>query len=155
MEPDHRARDVWANRVNEIYAAAEANGFFVARGEPRKARLVDDNVLEVYLELAFGRDDQGRPLIPIRRGEREPWLVIEEWIEVEPNPTLQGYNYDLIDGSGSQHFGIHFHGHGGPATAHRQGIGVPGGHEMYRVTDVASALWEILDVAFAHRLGRG
>lgn len=154
MEPDDRALDIWTARVNEIYLAAAETGFLIPRDEPRQPRLVDDNVVEIYLELAFGRDDTGKPLIPMRRGEREPWIIIEEWIGVQPSAVLQGYNYDLVDGAGGQHYGIHFHGHGGQAYPHHQGMGVPGGHDKYPFVDVSTALWELLKAAFGNRLGR-
>lgn len=103
----------------------------------------------------MGCGDDGRPLIPLRKGEREPWVIVEEWIEVQPDAVLQGYNYDLVDGAGAQHHGIHFHGHEGPAYPHRHGIGVPGGHGEYVFRNVGDALWDLVEVAFANRLGRG
>ncbi len=93
---------------------------------------------KVDLLFVFRLEDGGRVLnSPVRRGAPEPVLIIEEWLD-PTGRTIVTYNYDVTVNEFGQHFGFHLHEHetGKGIAPHRQGYGVPGGHEDWKIVDI-------------------
>ena len=119
--------------------AADGAGIFLERVERR------DEVVPVRgggwiidIRFIFRLPDGTRVLrSPTRRGEHEPYLMIEEWPDaITGEPFL--YNYDVVLPEYGEHFGFHLHEHehGRGIYPHRQGHGVPGGHEEWAQVDL-------------------
>lgn len=119
-----------AARIVETLAVDDAAGF-LERIEGRDEVQYDEgrSLWLVDIQCLF-RIQGGRRFLnsPIRRGAHEPLLLIEEWYAAGDGELL-AYNYDVTLPEYDEHFGFHFHGHGAGAYPHRQGYGVPGGHE--------------------------
>ena len=136
-------------RSGVIVALANDGGFLEhVDGNDFKA---DDVAGIVRIEIRFVlRDAHGKDVLtPRRRGEDEPYILIEETRHA-PDGRLAVYNYDVVFPSQGIHYGYHHHIHEHAPYPHRQGFGVPGGHQPFAFVDFErdDVLWLLITKAF-------
>ena len=143
------ATQIGEARSGLIVALANDKGFLEhVEGDDFRA---DDAAGIVQIKVQFLlRDIHGQEVLtPRRRGEDEPYVLIEETRHA-PDGRLAIYNYDVVFPSQGIHHGYHHHSHENAPYSHRQGYGVPGAHEPFPEVDLErdDVLWGLITKAF-------
>ena len=159
MRDGERAAVARAQTVIDHIETSDA-GAFLELVDPPEVRPVEGADLWVVGIRCLFRVQAERFLAsPTIRGAHEPLLLIEEVLDLDGNVVV--YNYDVVVPEFDEHFGFHLHEHkaGKGPEPHRQGFGVPSGHEPYQVVDLErdGVLWDLVTAAiaidFEHRVG--
>lgn len=149
MPDGERVANARLARILDALAVDDAAGFLERiEGRDEVQHDASRGLWLVNVHCLF-RIEGGRRFLksPVERGANEPLLLIEEWYA--DDGQLVAYNYDVTLPEYGEHFGYHFHGHGAGSYPHRQGHGVPDGHQTYRLVELERdpVLWELVTIA--------